>query len=134
MQSLGFFALLLGVLVTVHELGHFLVAKACGVKVLKFSIGFGPKLLGFTKGDTEYQLALLPLGGFVKMAGDVPGEELAPEEAHRGFLAQPPWKRMLIVLAGPVFNLAFPVLVYFFVFLGPYEDVSTRVGYVAPGS
>jgi len=134
MQSLGFFALLLGVLVTVHELGHFLVAKACGVKVLKFSIGFGPKLLGFTKGDTEYQLALLPLGGYVKMAGDVPGEELPPEEANRGFLAQPPWKRMLIVLAGPVFNLAFPVLVYFFVFLGPYEDVSARVGYVAPGS
>jgi len=134
MQSLGFFALLLGVLVTVHELGHFLVAKACGVKVLKFSIGFGPKLLGFTKGETEYQLAALPLGGYVKMAGDIPGEELDPEDAHRGFLAQPPWKRMLIVLAGPVFNLAFPVLIYFFVFLGAHEAISTRVGYVAPGS
>jgi regulator of sigma E protease len=134
MQNIGFFALLLGVLVTVHELGHFLVAKACGVKVLKFSIGFGPKLLGFTKGETEYQLAALPLGGYVKMAGDVPGEELEPNEAHRGFLAQPPWKRMLIVLAGPVFNLAFPVLVYFFVFMGSHEAISTRVGYVAPGS
>ena len=97
MASLGFFALLLGVLVTVHELGHFLVAKACGVKVLKFSFGFGPKLLGFTKGETEYQIALLPLGGYVKMAGDIPCEELAPEEAHRGFLAQPPLKRMAIV-------------------------------------
>jgi regulator of sigma E protease len=134
MQNIGFFVLLLGVLVTVHELGHFLVAKACGVKVLKFSIGFGPKLLGFTKGETEYLLALLPLGGYVKMAGDVPGEELPPEEAHRGFLAQPPWKRMLIVLAGPAFNLAFPILVYFLVFLGAYEAVSARVGYVAPGS
>ncbi|WP_224245941.1 RIP metalloprotease RseP [Hyalangium gracile] len=134
MASIGFFALLLGVLVTVHELGHFLVAKACGVKVLKFSFGFGPKLLGFTKGETEYQIALLPLGGFVKMAGDVPGEELDPHEAHRGFLAQPPWKRMLIVLAGPAFNLAFPVLIYFFVFWGPHEAISTRLGYVPQGT
>ncbi len=134
MQDIGFFVLLLGVLITVHELGHFLVAKAVGVKVLKFSIGFGPKLLGFTKGETEYQLAALPLGGYVKMAGDIPGEELDPEEAHRGFLAQTPWKRMLIVLAGPVFNLAFPILIYFFVYMGPYEDVGTRVRYVADGS
>ncbi len=134
MASIGFFALLLGVLVTVHELGHFLVAKACGVKVLKFSFGFGPKLVGFTKGETEYQIALLPLGGYVKMAGDVPGEELPPEEAHRGFLAQPPLKRMAIVLAGPAFNLIFPVLIYFFVFWGPHEATSTRLGYVAPGT
>ncbi|MDY7225361.1 RIP metalloprotease RseP [Hyalangium rubrum] len=133
-QSLGFFALLLGVLVTVHELGHFLVAKACGVKVLKFSLGFGPKLLSFTKGETEYQLALLPLGGYVKMAGDIPGEELAPEEASRGFLAQPPWKRMAIVIAGPAFNLIFPVIIYFFVFLGDHQAVSTRLGYVMPDS
>jgi regulator of sigma E protease len=74
MPQILWFILLLGVLVTVHELGHFLVAKACGVKVLKFSFGFGPKLLSFTKGETEYQIALLPLGGFVKMAGDIPGE------------------------------------------------------------
>src|SRR5688572_30291763 len=134
MPQIIWFILLLGVLVTVHELGHFLVAKACGVKVLKFSFGFGPKLLGFTKGETEYQIALLPLGGFVKMAGDIPGEELDPGEAHRGFLAQPPWKRMLIVLAGPAFNLAFPILIYFFVYLGPHEVTSARVGNVHLGS
>ncbi|GHG74465.1 RIP metalloprotease RseP [Comamonas sp. JC664] len=134
LQNIGFFVLLLGVLVTVHELGHFLVAKACGVKVLKFSIGFGPKLIGFTKGETEYQIALLPLGGYVKMAGDMPHEELSPEEARRGFLAQPPWKRGLIVLAGPAFNLIFPILVYFFVFLGPHQATSTYVGAVSPGS
>ncbi|QSQ16661.1 RIP metalloprotease RseP [Myxococcus landrumensis] len=133
LQNLGFFILLLGVLVTVHELGHFLVAKACGVKVLKFSIGFGPKLIGFVKGETEYQIAILPLGGFVKMAGDLPHEELGPDEAKRGFLAQPPWKRGLIVLAGPAFNLIFPVIVYFFVFLGPHQATSTLVGYVEPG-
>jgi regulator of sigma E protease len=133
LQNAGFFILLLGVLVTVHELGHFLVAKACGVKVLKFSIGFGPKLIGFTKGETEYQIALLPLGGYVKMAGDLPHEELSPEEASRGFLAQPPWKRGLIVLAGPAFNLIFPVLIYFFVYLGPHQATSTLVGSVVPG-
>jgi regulator of sigma E protease len=134
MSQALWFILLLGVLVTVHELGHFLVAKACGVKVLRFSFGFGPKLLGFTKGETEYQIALLPLGGYVKMAGDIPGEELEPEEAHRGFLAQPPWKRMAIVIAGPAFNLLFPIIIYFFVFLGPHEATSTRVGYVLPDS
>ncbi len=134
LQNIGFFVILLGVLVTVHELGHFLVAKACGVKVLKFSIGFGPKLIGFTKGETEYQIALLPLGGYVKMAGDLPHEELSPEEASRGFLAQPPWKRGLIVLAGPAFNLIFPILVYFFVFLGPHQATSTYVGSVSPGT
>lgn len=131
-QGPGLFILLLGVLITVHELGHFLVAKACGVKVVRFSIGFGPKLFGFTKGDTEYQVAMLPLGGYVKMAGDSPYEEMTPEEAQRGFLNAAPWKRALIVAAGPFFSLAFPVLVYFFVFVGPHEATSTRVGYVDP--
>jgi regulator of sigma E protease len=132
MQGPGLFILLLGVLVTVHELGHFLVAKACGVKVIRFSVGFGPKLFGFTKGETEYQVALLPLGGYVKMAGDSPHEELSPEDAQRGFLNAAPWKRALIVVAGPVFNLVFPVLVYFFVFVGPHEAISTKVGFVDP--
>src|ERR1044071_5659330 len=100
MQSLGYTAILLGVLVTVHELGHFLVAKALGVKVLRFSIGFGPRVFGFTKGETEYRVAWIPLGGYVKMAGEQPYDELPPEEAKRGFLAQAPWKRALIVAAG----------------------------------
>jgi regulator of sigma E protease len=132
LQGPGLFILLLGVLITVHELGHFLVAKACGVKVLRFSIGFGPKLFGFTKGETEYQVAILPLGGYVKMAGDSPHEELAPEDAGRGFLNAAPWKRALIVAAGPFFNLVFPVLIYFFVFVGSHEAISTKVGFVDP--
>src|SRR4051794_8214737 len=103
-ENLGLTALLLGVLVVVHEFGHFLLAKSLGVKVLKFSVGFGPRVLGFTRGETEYRLSLLPLGGYVRMAGDLPGEELPPEDAHRGFLNQKPWKRALIVAAGPVFN------------------------------
>lgn len=133
LQNTGFFVLLLGVLVFVHELGHFLVAKWCGVKVLKFSIGFGPRIFSFTHGETEYQLALLPLGGYVKMAGDSPHDELSPEDAHRGFLAQAPWKRSAIVLAGPAFNLIFPILAYFFVFLGDSQSLAARVGSVEPG-
>lgn len=132
-SGIGYFLLLLGVLVAVHEFGHFIVAKACGVKVLKFAIGFGPRLIGFTRGETEYKICILPLGGYVKMAGELPYEELSPEEAKRGFLAQPPWKRALIVAAGPAFNLIFPVIVFFFVYLGDYKALSSRVGSVEPG-
>lgn len=131
-QDIGLFILLLGVLITVHELGHFLLAKACGVKVVRFSIGFGPKLFGFIKGETEYQVALLPLGGYVKMAGDTPHEELTPEEAERGFLNAAPWKRALIVAAGPAASLVFPVLIYFCVYLGAHQATSTKVGFVDP--
>jgi regulator of sigma E protease len=133
MAGAGYFIILLGVLIAVHEFGHFLFAKWLGVKVLRFSIGFGPKLIGFTRGETEYQVALLPLGGYVKMAGEQPHEELSPEEAKRGFLAQPPWKRALIVGAGPAFNLIFPVLAYFAFYLGDHQALSTRVGRVEEG-
>ncbi|MHB8875806.1 MAG: RIP metalloprotease RseP [Myxococcaceae bacterium] len=132
-QKFGFFLLFLGALVFVHEFGHFIVAKLCGVKVLKFSIGFGPRIFGFKRGDTEYRVSWIPLGGYVKMAGEQPFEELSPEEAKRGFLAQPPWKRGLIVLAGPAFNLIFPIIAYFFVFVGSHQAISTRVGSVEPG-
>ena len=133
LRDIAVTALLLGVLIFVHEFGHFIVAKLCGVKVLRFSIGFGPRIVGFTRGETEYRLAWLPLGGYVKMAGEQPGEELPPEEAKRGFLAQPPWKRGLIVFAGPFFNLLFPILVFFFVFIGTHPQISNRVGTVVPG-
>lgn len=126
------FLVLIGVLVTVHELGHFLVAKWCGVKVLKFSIGFGPRIFGFTRGETEYVVAWIPLGGFVKMAGELPGDDVEPEEVRRTFLGQPPWKRAAIVAAGPAFNLVFPILAYFFVYLGETEVLSSRVGWVEP--
>src|SRR4051812_33290680 len=131
--SIPYTVLLLGVLIFVHESGHFLVAKALGVKVLRFSIGFGPPIVAFTRGDTEYRIAWFPLGGYVKMAGEQPYDELPPEEAKYGFLAQAPWKRMLIVAAGPVFNLVFPVLVFFIVLLGLSEHATTLVGAVEPG-
>jgi regulator of sigma E protease len=132
LQNLAAFILLLGALVFVHELGHFLFAKAVGVKVLRFSIGFGPPLLSITRGETEYRIAALPLGGYVKMAGEVPGEDATPEDEARSYLAQSPWKRMLIVVAGPAFNLIFPLLIFFAVIVS-YPQPSTAVLRVVPG-
>jgi len=132
LQNLAAFVLLLGALVFVHELGHFLVAKAVGVKVLRFSIGFGPALVSFTRGETEYRIAALPLGGYVKMAGEVPGEDASPEDEARSYLAQSPWKRMLIVVAGPAFNLLFPLLIFFGLYVS-YPQQSSMVMRVVPG-
>jgi regulator of sigma E protease len=132
-QTIVLFVILLGVLITVHELGHFLIAKALNVKVLRFSIGFGPKIVGFTRGETEYRIAWIPLGGYVKMAGELPHDEESPQDAKRGFLAQPPWKRALIVIGGPAFNLIFPLFIYFFVFFGAHEQLAPVVRHVQPG-
>jgi regulator of sigma E protease len=96
------FAVVLGIMVLVHELGHFAVAKACGVHVETFSIGFGPRLFGWRAGDTDYRLSLLPLGGYVKMSGDIPGE--IPTGDPGEFNGHPRWQRVLIVLAGPAAN------------------------------
>lgn len=126
------FVVLLGVLVTVHEAGHFLVAKACGVKVLKFSIGFGPRIFGFTRGETEYRVAWIPLGGFVKMAGELPDDEVPAEDVKRSFLAQPWWRRGLIVAAGPAFNLIFPIFALFAVYVGDAKLPAPKVGWVIP--
>ncbi len=134
--KIGSIVLLLGGLIFVHELGHFLVAKALGVKVVRFSIGFGPRLFGVRRGETEYLVALLPLGGYVKMAGDDPGEEVAPEDRGRGFLEQRPWRRFLIAAAGPAMNLVFPIFIYFALALSQNGALAPgpRVGTVAPGS
>src|ERR1700710_1443455 len=94
--------IVLGIMVLVHEFGHFAVAKLCGVRVEVFSIGFGKRLFGYKHGDTDYRLSLLPLGGYVKMAGDTPGE--APTGDPGEFNAHPRWQRVLIALAGPIAN------------------------------
>jgi len=127
---------LLGGLIFIHELGHFVVAKLLGVKVVRFSVGFGPRLFGFMRGETEYRIAVLPLGGYVKMAGDEPGAEIAPEDQGRGFLEQAPWKRLVIALAGPAANLLFPglVLLAFVVAENGRMVPAPVVGMVAPGS
>jgi len=98
------FAIVLGFMVLIHEFGHFAVAKLCGVKVETFSIGFGPRILGFKYGETDYRLSILPLGGYVKMAGDNPGETPSSPNAVGEFNAHPRWQRVLIALAGPFAN------------------------------
>lgn len=107
----------LGILVFIHELGHFLVAKRSGVGVLKFSLGFGPKVVGVKRGDTEYLISALPLGGYVKMIGEDPGDE-SPEAAdpERSFSRKSVGTRARIILAGPLANLLFPVLIFWGVF------------------
>lgn len=103
--------LVLGFLIVVHEFGHFLVAKWAGVGVLKFSVGFGPKLFGRTVNGTEYVLSAIPLGGFVKMVGEDP-EATEPVDPTISFSHQSVWKRIAIVVAGPVFNLLFAFLIF----------------------
>ncbi len=131
------FVVVLGILIFFHELGHFLVAKYFGVKVEKFSLGFGSKLLGKKIGDTEYLISTVPLGGYVKLLGE-DGEEaetLTPEEARRAFHNQHVLKRIAIVAAGPLFNLLLAWFLYCGLFLvsGSYE-MSTQIGQVRPDS
>jgi regulator of sigma E protease len=132
------FIIVLGVLIFIHELGHFAVAKWSGVGVEKFSLGFGPRLVGFKKGETEYLISLLPLGGYVKMTGENPGEEVSESEKERSFTHKPVSTRAMIVVAGPVMNLVLAVLLLPIIFmigiqLPAYMDGPALIGYVVPG-
>ncbi len=130
------FIVLVGVMVVVHEFGHFLVAKLCGVRVEAFSVGFGPRLFGIKYGDTDYKVCLLPLGGFVKMTGENPGDEQVGEDPG-AFMNHPRWQRMLIGVAGPVFNflLAFGLMLFYFNFINEVPDIpTTKIEWVTPGS
>ena len=111
MNTLLAFLVTLGVLIVVHEWGHYRVARACGVKVLKFSIGFGPTLWKRQIGETEWAISALPLGGFVRMLDEREGP-VAPDELHRAFNRKSLWQRSAVVAAGPVANLVLAVLLY----------------------
>src|SRR3989338_8414782 len=119
---------LLGILIFVHEFGHFILAKLVGVRVLKFSLGFGPKLIGRKYGDTEYLISAVPLGGYVKPLGEEPGEEIKEEDKPFAYNYQPVWKRALIVFAGPVFNLFFAALIFIFIFMHGLPVLFPEVG------
>lgn len=123
----------LGLLIFVHELGHFIFAKLFGVGVEKFSLGFGPKVVGRKFGDTEYLISAFPLGGYVKMIGESPDAEISPEEMSRSFMGKHPLKRIAIVAAGPVFNLLFAALLFIAVYMIGVPTATTRIGEVIPG-
>src|ERR1700744_3350524 len=129
------FIVLIGVMVVVHEFGHFAVAKLCGVRVEAFSVGFGPRLFGMKYGDTDYKVCLLPLGGYVKMTGERPDQISGPAGAPTddlqndpgAFTSHPRWQRMLIGVAGPTANfiLAFVLMVFYFGWINEVPNIKT---------
>ncbi len=132
-MTLVYFLIVIGILVFVHEFGHFIMAKRAGVRVEKFSLGMGPKIFGYKKGDTEYVLSALPLGGYVKMAGENPDE--APTGATDEFQAKTVWQRAQIAATGPLTNIVLAFLVMPLVYMvGTYTMGAARVGYVEKGS
>ena len=152
------FIVLVGVMVVVHEFGHFLLCKLCGVRVEAFSVGFGPRLFGVKYGDTDYKVCLLPLGGFVKMTGEMAEQNLQPgnrvmqplleggdntgevvgsADDPGSLMNHPRWQRMLIGVAGPAFNflLAFALMLIYFNFINEVPDIrTTKMEWVTPGS
>jgi regulator of sigma E protease len=125
--------IVLGILVFAHELGHFLIAKRLGIGVLTFSLGFGPKLIGRKLGETQYQISAIPLGGYVKLIGENPEEEVKEEDQPRSFSLQPIWKRALVVGAGPFFNFVLAAALFSMINLFGIPSLTSRVGEVTPG-
>ncbi len=133
------FVFVLGVMILVHELGHFLAARYFDVRVDAFSIGFGPRLFGLRRGETDYKVCLLPVGGYVKMAGMEGEKPSEPSGDPREFAAKPRWQRFIIVLMGPVFNVILAVLLPIGLYMVRYERPAYLVqpaviGFVAEGS
>jgi regulator of sigma E protease len=138
MNTFFAFILVLGPLIFVHEFGHFVFAKLFGVRVLKFSLGFGPKVVSKVWGETEYVISALPLGGYVKMFGENPDEQDVPDSEKRvAFAHKTILQRFFIVLAGPCFNLIFPIVLFFLLFLAvgvPQQVDTTRIGEIIEDS
>lgn len=125
---LGFSALII-----LHEAGHFFAAKACGMRVERFFLFFGPKLVSVKRGETEYGIAAIPAGGYVKISGMHPEDKLPPGEEHRGYYEQPVWKRIVVIGAGPAVNIVLAVAILFALALGASDPTQT-VDEVVPGS
>jgi regulator of sigma E protease len=126
--------ILLGVLIFAHEFGHFIVAKKSGVGVLKFSLGFGPKIFGKKIGETEYVLSAFPLGGYVKLLGESEVEGLSEEEQQRSFSKQPVLKRIMIVAAGPAFNFLLAIVIFTIVYMAGIPILTSEIGTVQENS
>jgi regulator of sigma E protease len=130
------FIVAIGILVAVHEFGHFWVARKLGIRVLRFSIGFGKPLWQRTAGKdaVEYVIAAIPLGGYVKLLDERENADIPAAEVHRAFNRQPVWKRIAVLLAGPVFNLLFAVAVYWVLFIAGVPSLKPIIGTVEEGS
>lgn len=128
---LGFAAL-----IVLHEAGHFVAAKAVGMRVERFALFFPPMLFTVKRGETEYGIGAVPLGGYVRISGMNPYEELPPEVEHRAYYRQPPWKRVVVILAGPAVNLVIAFVIFAALFMTqPLSDGSTsRIGQITAGS
>jgi len=129
------FILVLGVLVFVHEFGHYAVAKLCGVRVEVFSLGFGKRLFGFKRGDTDYRVSVLPLGGYVKMAGENPMEPRTGDPGE--FMSHPRWQRFLIAIAGPAMNILLAFVLFTALYAGSHPPAAAKhgiIGVITPGS
>ena len=127
LQNIWWYLVLIGVMILVHELGHYWAARYFDVKVETFSFGFGPRLFGFRRGETDFRFSLILFGGYVKMAGDVQGEETSAGD--RALTAKPRWQRMIIAFAGPAINLVLAVVLLtgLFMVTVPDERVTVRL-------
>src|SRR5213079_611131 len=137
LQRFFYFAVVIGLMVLIHEFGHYAVAKLLGVRVEQFAIGFGKRLIGFRRGETDYRINALPLGGYVKMAGENPMDERTGDPGE--FLSHSRWHRFLIAIAGPAMNILFAIFFLAAVYRFHYEipvfmDQPAQVGYVKPDS
>ncbi len=119
---------LIGVMIKIHELGHFWAARYFDVKVEAFSFGFGPRLFGFRRGETDYRFSLIPFGGYVKMAGRAGGSAKTQRQAIRAaLLAKPRWQRLIIAFAGPFMNVVLAVAVLTGLYMVKFQKVSMPI-------
>ena len=134
LQNIWWYLVLIGVMILVHELGHYFAARFFDVKVETFSFGFGPRLFGFRRGETDFRFSLILFGGYVKMTGEQPGDEGAADP--RALTSKPRWQRLLIAFAGPAINIVLAVALLTGLFMVHYEKVpnphSPVIGYLAP--
>lgn len=134
-QSIWWLLVLIGVMILIHELGHFWAARYFDVRVDAFSFGFGPRLFGYRRGETDFRFSLIPFGGYVKMAGEQPGDESAADP--RSFMAKTRWQRLIIAFAGPFMNMVLAVALVTGMFMVRFpkepDPVNPVVGYVVPG-